>query len=74
MYDTEHIIFARCGNLPLQKLGLRLSFEASVNGHSVKPDVFFDERVILASPPPRLEMFARKQRDGFAAWGNEVSE
>lgn len=72
MYDTEHVIFARLGNLPLQQLGLRLSFEAAVNGHSVKPDVFFQDRVRLASPEPRLEMFARKQREGFEVWGNEV--
>lgn len=72
MYDTEHVIFARRGNLPLQQLGLRLSFEAPVNGHSVKPDVFYEHRVKLASPEPRLEMFARKQRDGFEVWGNEV--
>ena len=73
MYDTEHVIFARMGNLPLERLGLRLSFEAKVNGHSVKPDVFYIERVIMASPEPRLEMFARKERDGFSVWGNEVA-
>lgn len=72
MYDTEHVIFARRGNLPLQQLGLRLSFEAPVTDHSAKPDVFFDERVTLASPEPRLEMFARKDREGFTVYGNEV--
>jgi len=74
MYDTEHVIFARRGNLPLQQLGLRLSFEASTNGHSVKPDIFFNDRVIPASPEPRLEMFARKNREGFEVWGNEVAD
>jgi N6-adenosine-specific RNA methylase IME4 len=72
MYDTEHVIFARCGNLSIQQLGLRLSFDAPACGHSVKPDVFFDERVLLASPQPRLEMFARKYREGFEGWGNEI--
>jgi N6-adenosine-specific RNA methylase IME4 len=71
MYDTEHVIFARRGNLTMAQLGLRLSFDAPVNGHSVKPDVFY-ERVVAASPGPRLEMFARRERDGFTAWGNEV--
>jgi N6-adenosine-specific RNA methylase IME4 len=73
MYDTEHVIFARLGNLPLGRLGLRLSFDAPVQGHSVKPEIFYNERVIPASPGPRLEMFARKQRDGFDVWGNEVN-
>jgi N6-adenosine-specific RNA methylase IME4 len=39
--------------------------------HSAKPDaaVSVFERV---SPGPRVEMFARAQRPGWAVWGNEV--
>lgn len=73
MYDTEHALFAHRGNLPLRQMGLRLSFDASIRGHSIKPDVFY-ERVTAASPGPRLEMFARRQREGFTAWGNEVTD
>jgi N6-adenosine-specific RNA methylase IME4 len=73
MYDTEHVVFGRLGSLKLKQLGLRLSFDAPVAGHSVKPDVFFD-RVLAASPEPRLEMFARRKRDGFTVWGNEVPD
>lgn len=72
MYDTEHVLFGRLGSLDLQQLGLRLSFSASVTRHSAKPDVFY-ERVVAASPGPRLEMFARQEREGFVAWGNEVA-
>ena len=72
MYDTEHVLFGRRGNLALDQLGLRLSFGADVTAHSVKPDVFY-ERVLAASPGPRLEMFARRARDGFTPWGNEVA-
>lgn len=73
MYDTEHVIFGRKGNLPLTQLGLRLSFDAPVQGHSVKPEVFY-ERVRAASPGPRIDMFARTERDGFEVWGNEVAD
>lgn len=73
MYNTEHILFGRVGNLPLEQLGLKLSFDAPVTRHSEKPGVFFD-RVLAASPEPRLEMFSRKERDGFTVWGNEVAE
>jgi N6-adenosine-specific RNA methylase IME4 len=73
MYDTEHVLFGRCGSLPLDRLGLRLSFEAPVSGHSIKPDVFY-QRVMQASPRNRLDMFARRERDGFTVWGNEVSD
>lgn len=72
MYDTEHALFGRLGHLKLERLGLRLSFDAPVHGHSVKPDVFY-ERALAASPGPRLEMFARTARDGFIPWGNEVA-
>jgi N6-adenosine-specific RNA methylase IME4 len=73
MYDTEHVLFGRVGDLPLQRNGLRLSFEAPVQGHSVKPAVFY-ERVYQATPGPRLAMFERGERDGFQVWGNEVRD
>lgn len=73
MYDTEHVLFGRKGNLPLTQLGLRLSFDAPVQGHSVKPEVFYD-RVRAASPGPRIDMFARTQREGFDTWGNEAPD
>lgn len=73
MYDTEHCLFARFGDgLGLLQMGLRLSVHASQQPHSRKPDEFY-ERVIAASPEPRLEMFARRERDGFIPWGDEVA-
>lgn len=71
MYNTEHVLFGRIGALKLSRLGLKLGFDAPTTYHSAKPDVFYD-RVIAASPGPRLEMFARRQREGFRVWGNEV--
>lgn len=72
MYDTEHVLFGHRGNLKLTQLGLRLSFDAKVSTHSVKPDEFY-ERVLAASPGPRVDMFARREREGFTSWGNEVN-
>jgi N6-adenosine-specific RNA methylase IME4 len=73
LYDTEHCLFARFGDgLPLERMGLRLSFAAPRARHSTKPEVFYD-RVREASPGPRLELFARTEREGFTPWGNEVS-
>ena len=71
-YNTEHILFARYGSgLNLKKNGLQLSFEAPVTEHSEKPDIFY-QKVKKASPEPRLEMFARKEREGFDTWGDEI--
>jgi len=71
MYTTEHVLFCTRGDLPLLRMGMRLDFDAPRTGHSSKPDVFYDI-VTEASPGPRLEMFARQQRDGFTVWGNEA--
>lgn len=72
MYDTEHVLFATRGGLKLQRLGMRLSFEAPVQGHSIKPDIFYD-RVREASPGPRLDMFPGVEHEGFQPWGLEAS-
>lgn len=40
--------------------------------HSRKPDEFLG-LVERASPGPRLELFARRKREGWAAWGNEIA-
>ena len=71
MYNTEHVLFGTTGSLPLQRMGLKLAFEAPTSVHSAKPDIFY-ERVIEASLGPRLDMFARKNRIGFEVWGNEI--
>jgi N6-adenosine-specific RNA methylase IME4 len=74
LYDTEHCLFARRGDLDLLQMGLRLSIIAGRGdrAHSAKPDEFYD-RVIAASPEPRFEMYARRPRSGFTVWGDEVA-
>lgn len=71
MYNTEHVLFGRIGNLDLLKKGIKLSFNASVTRHSEKPSCFFDI-VRQASPEPRLEMFVRQKHEGFDPWGSEA--
>jgi N6-adenosine-specific RNA methylase IME4 len=72
MYNTEHVLFGRVGSLALLQLGMKLSFEGSVFQHSEKPEQFYDILRVV-SPPPRLDMFARRKREGFDVWGNEVN-
>jgi len=73
MYNTEHILFGRVGSLQLLKNGLKLAFQAPITKHSEKPEVFYG-LVREVSPKPRLEMFQRKNHEGFEGWGNEATQ
>lgn len=68
---TEHILFAIKGRLKTTGPCRPTAYLAPRLPHSVKPDLFYtlcEEK----SPPPRLELFARRRREGWDAFGNEV--
>lgn len=69
--DTEHVLFAVKGNLPIPAEH-RVSnvFRGHRGAHSQKPDGFLDlvERV---SPGPYVELFARRARFGWDYWGDQ---
>jgi N6-adenosine-specific RNA methylase IME4 len=77
--STEFVLFCRRGTLPaLSKVvGTWWNWKRHyVNGypcHSKKPEQFQD-MVETVSPGPYLEMFARRVRNGWDAWGNEIEE
>lgn len=69
---TEHVLFAVRGSLRLtDKACVPTAFLGPRLAHSVKPDSFF-QTVERVSPGPYLEMFARKRRPGWDAFGNQV--
>ncbi len=71
---TEHFLFCVRGSQKLQTSdGLPTAFLWPRLPHSVKPDAFYD-LVEEASPAPRLELFARRQRLGWDTWGDEALE
>lgn len=78
--NTEHVIVARKGSRHGNPFGQGGRHSQATDGtwfdwpkgrHSEKPEQFFD-LVERLSPGPRLEMFARRKRLGWDAWGNEV--
>lgn len=69
--STEHVLFGIRGGLRTQDKTLRNWFKAPRGRHSQKPDLFLD-LVERASPAPRLELFARRQRMGWDTWGAEA--
>lgn len=71
MYNAEFLIFAHMGGKPIDRPGLKLAFEATTSGHSIKPEESY-KTIEVASREPRLEMFARRKRPGWTVWGAEV--
>jgi len=70
--DTEHCLFGVRGHAPIPPSNRpRNFFEAPRGRHSEKPATLLElaERV---SPGPRLELFARRRRPGWDAWGNQL--
>ncbi len=69
---TEHCLLSVRGKLPWQgPLNIPSHFVAPRQQHSQKPQAAYDI-IAQGSPGPRIDMFARAQRDGFVAWGNEI--
>ena len=52
---------------------VRTSFTAKSSRHSEKPQEFYDMLDVIPLNP-RIDLFARKQRAGWDAWGNEVPD
>ncbi|OPX85528.1 MAG: hypothetical protein A4E53_03522 [Pelotomaculum sp. PtaB.Bin104] len=69
--STEHVLFCVRGNLSTKDNATRNWFESPRAEHSQKPEVFY-QLVEKCSPGPYLELFARRKRPGWQAWGNEV--
>jgi N6-adenosine-specific RNA methylase IME4 len=69
---TEHCLFGVRGCLPIQFKAQPSWLIAPVQDHSNKPE---EQYAIIerCSPGPYLELFARRKRPGWHAWGNEVN-
>lgn len=68
--STEHVLFGIRGGLRTLRNDVPTHFTAKRGQHSAKPDSFYD-LAESCSPGPRMEMFARRRRFGWDAWGNE---
>lgn len=69
---SEHVLFGVKGALPLTtKEAFPTLYLWPRLPHSEKPQAFYD-LVEKVSPGPYLELFARKRRPGWIAWGDQV--
>lgn len=71
--NTEQVLVCRKGGPVGNAFGRTRGtwFPAARGRHSEKPEFFF-KLVEQVSPGPYLEMFARRRRPGWDAWGDEV--
>ena len=69
---TEHFIFATKGNLRLKDKAVEPTLFLSERlPHSVKPEWFYD-LVDRCSFADKLELFSRRERNGWDCWGNQA--
>lgn len=69
----ETCIIATRGSYKVDNRSVRSVFNAPVGVHSEKPDKFFEIVQALTGPNAvRVELFARKRRQGFHCYGNEL--
>jgi N6-adenosine-specific RNA methylase IME4 len=71
--STEHVLFGVRGHLLTRVRNIGTHFTAPKTFHSEKPDAFY-ELAERASYPPYVDVFARKKRSGWSAWGNEIRD
>ena len=67
--STEQVLFAVKGSQPLKRKDVGTHFLADRGkGHSAKPDEFYT-LVESCSYAPFIDVFGRKERDGWSVWG-----
>ena len=71
----EILLIGTKGSIPAPPPGARphSAVQAQVGAHSRKPDVFYDIIEAMFPGLPKLELFARRQREGWHSHGQEVA-
>ena len=72
--NTEDCLIAVRGSPKRVSANVRQHIEAPRREHSQKPDEVHDRIVELMGDLPRIELFARQQKPGWDAWGNELKD
>lgn len=68
---AELCLFATKGHPTRLNADVRQVIEAEVREHSRKPDEIY-ERIERLTAGPYLELYARRPRDGWTVWGDEI--
>jgi N6-adenosine-specific RNA methylase IME4 len=68
----EHLLIATRGNFPAPRPGDCPVIQSLRREHSRKPDETYELIERMYPELPKIELFARGMRKGWAAWGNQA--
>ena len=72
--NTEYCLIATRGSIKRQDASISQIIYEPKREHSRKPDIVRKKIIQLVGDLPRIELFAREQKDGFEVWGNETEK
>lgn len=70
----EPYLIGKIGKPRIHARNIRSAILEPRREHSRKPERGYDDAARMAGPYPKADIFAREQRAGWDAWGNEVSK
>lgn len=70
--DAEIVLLCTLGHVPLPDVKHRQTLYAPRTAHSAKPDLLYEQIEKETEARPRLDMFARRAREGWEVFGNEA--
>lgn len=72
--DAELVLLCTLGKVPLPDVKHRQTLYAPRTKHSAKPDLFYEQIEKETEARPRLDMFARRAREGWEVFGNQAPD
>jgi N6-adenosine-specific RNA methylase IME4 len=72
--NAEICLIGVKGSIERKDASISQIIDAPVEEHSKKPDVVRDKIIQLVGDLPRIELFARKNVEGWDSWGDELSQ
>ena len=70
--NAELCLIAKKGSIERQSRGVHQIVYEPIQEHSRKPDCVKDKIIQLCGDLPRIELFARRETQGWDVWGNEI--
>lgn len=72
---TEHVLFGTRGGLGIPSHLRRPNvIMAPATKHSAKPDAFYDALDAIYSDTRKIDVFARRHREGWSVYGDEIND